>query len=420
MVKRSSLLTLCLTLLTVIASPAKVWAAPSLFGLETLKAWVDVRLVSVDGETAWLNARRYGKLRYGGDMSEPVLGEAAILWTPWLTDTLSAYVEVVHTPELEHATGINEAYLKWRPVPKSALRLSARFGQMYPPVSMEHEGTGWTTTHTITPSAINSWIAEEVLVQGLEVSAKTTLAGQQVGTTIGMFRGNDTSGTLLSYRGWALHDLRATATSKLPLPYGTSGWSQIFRRQAPVTKPIKEVDGRVGFYTRFDWHPPVPLALNFTYYNTRGNPDDFDKGQFGWATRFFNTGIRYAINARTELTTQYLCGNTEWGRWRADGVRAVDVDFRSGYVMLSRQVKRARLSIRSETFETVDYSAPSVDNNNETGHAVTVALMVPVAAHFDLNTEFLHIGSNRPARATQAVAPRQTQSQIIMALKAHF
>ncbi|MDC7683598.1 hypothetical protein PQU92_09940 [Asticcacaulis sp. BYS171W] len=406
-----------IALLGLLATPA--FADTSLFARENIKGWIDLRAVSANGEKSWLDGH-YGKLRYG-DQSKLSLGEATLIWTPRFTDTLSAYVQVVHVPEWGHETGINEAYLKWRPVPKSGLRVSARLGQMYPPVSLEHEGTGWTTTHTITPSAINAWVGEEVIVQGAELSLKQTFDDQQIGVTLGVFRGNDTSGTLLAYRGWALHDLRSTTTAKPPLPVGNAGWSQTFRRQSPFTKPLKEVDDRQGYYLRLDWRPPVPVSLNFTYFNTHGNPTDFDNGQYGWATRFFNFGAKYEVTETTDILSQVMVGNTKWGRMRTDGVRAIDADYRSAYVMVSHRFDDgARLSLRGETFETEDYSAPSLDNNNETGHAVTLAWMRPVNAHLDLNTEVLHIDSDRPARAYQGLPPQQDQTQVQVMLKVKF
>ena len=60
----------------------------------------------------------------------------------------------------------------------------------------------------ITPSAINSWIGEEVKVVGVEGTATHPLAGGRLSGTFGLFGFNDTAGTQLAFRGWALHDRR--------------------------------------------------------------------------------------------------------------------------------------------------------------------------------------------------------------------
>ena len=50
----------------------------------------------------------------------------------------------------------------FRPMRGSKIAFSARAGLMWPPVSLEHEGADWHVKDSITPSAINSWIGEEV------------------------------------------------------------------------------------------------------------------------------------------------------------------------------------------------------------------------------------------------------------------
>src|SRR4029077_2655356 len=102
---------------------------------------------------------------------------------------------------------VSQAYLSWRPTPTSATRFSARLGMYYPAVSLEHDAPVGGLTNTITPSAINSWIGEEVRVIGAEAGvAHEFEGGQRLALTLGIFGGDDTAGTLLTYRGWAMHD----------------------------------------------------------------------------------------------------------------------------------------------------------------------------------------------------------------------
>ena len=65
------------------------------------------------------------------------------------------------------------------------------------------------------------------------------LGEHQLAATGGAFGYNDTSGTLLSFRGWALHDLKATAFGHIPLPtlsFFMTG------PQAPKTRSLLEID----------------------------------------------------------------------------------------------------------------------------------------------------------------------------------
>jgi len=149
--------------------------------------------------------------------------------------------------------GVSEAYLKWKPVPTNDTRYSFRLGQMFPPISLEHDGPGWSTTRTLTPSAINSWVGEELLVDGVEAS--------------------DTAGTVLAFRGWAEHDIASASNSALPLPEGYGeGYSAVFLKQAAVSKPGVDVDGRMGYYGRLDWRPPAPVAFHISYLYNPGTP----------------------------------------------------------------------------------------------------------------------------------------------------
>jgi hypothetical protein len=400
---------------------SNVNAQTSLFRAENFKGWIDIRASATDAEDSWLNGG-YGKLRYGGDNRAKIgIAEAAIIWTPRLSNSWSAYAQLEHTPDAQQATGINEAYFKWRPVPTSSLRLSARVGQFFPPISLEHDGVGWTTPLSITPSAINSWIGEEVIVRGAEFSLKNTFAEHELGLTLGAFSSNDTAGTLLAFRGWAQGDIRAQSGQKLPLTRGAAGWRVIFDRQADYSIPLDEVDGRTGYYFRLDWRPPAPVAFNVEYYNNNGDPEIVKRGQYGWATRFYNVGMHYDVDEKTQILSQYLSGKTAMGFETSSGYRSVDIEYESAYVLISRRLDNdVRLTARADYFTTDDQSLVIIDNNNEVGHSVTFAAMKPLNAHANLSAELLSIKSVRPSRALQSNDPSQSQTLAQVALKLHF
>lgn len=68
-------------------------------------------------------------------------------------------------------------------------------------------------------------------------------------------QGNDTSGALLTFRGWALHDLRANLDGTFDLPTVPTMFAG---KQAQATRPIDKVDGRWSGYARLDYAPPKP------------------------------------------------------------------------------------------------------------------------------------------------------------------
>src|SRR5258705_9405197 len=56
----------------------------------------------------------------------------------------------------------------YRPVSTSAFRWSIKAGAFFPPISLENTEIGWTSPWTLTPSAINAWVGEELRTIGLE------------------------------------------------------------------------------------------------------------------------------------------------------------------------------------------------------------------------------------------------------------
>ncbi len=405
------------------ASAGQAHAQVDLFGPDTFKAWADVRLVAADGEKSWLD-EGFGKLRYGGE-TKLDLAQAAVQWRPRLTDTLSANIVVQDIPDIEHP-GIEEAYLKWRPLPTvtpmGVYHFTFRAGQMFPPVSMEHDGTGWTPSRTLTPSAINSWIGEEVLVEGLEASVITQAGDHVLGATVGVFSKDDTAGTLLAWRGWALDDVSSNQNSELPLPSGPQGYAALFGAyQSYESRPYDEVDHRLGYYVRADWRPPAAVAFNLEYYNNQGNPSDVRNGQWSWATQFWNLGAQYRLSDRDVLLSQYLSGGTKTGWMVDDGYRAVDVDFSSAYLLLSHDLGQgAKLSGRVDWFEASGETYQTIDNNSDKGYALTLAWLRPLTAHLDFALEGVQVWSTHPARVTEMLDPRQAQTQLQMALKLHL
>jgi len=400
-------------------------AETQLFAPENLSAWIDVRAVSADGEPSWRtvdgDGGGFGKLRYGHE-TKVDLAQAAINWKPRLADTVTAYVLAQYTPGSLTDFGVSEAYVKWKPVPTSDLRWSVRFGQMFPPVSMEHDGPGWSVSRTLTPSAINSWIGEEVLVDGLELNVRKHIAGHEFGLTGAVFTGNDTSGTILSWRGWALHDVASDRDSRLPLPSGDSqGWYKLFDdTQAAYTEPMAEVDGHVGHYLRLDWRPPMPVALNVEYYANNGDPESLRHAQWGWDTKVWNVGAQARPAAQTEILAQYMAGTTRMG-WRLSNNRwGVDTGYDAAYLLISQGLGAAKLTGRIDYFAVKDYSKRAVDDNTDKGYAATIAWMRPVSDHLDLAVEAMNVQSRHPARVTHALAARQSQVQLQVALKLHI
>ncbi len=396
-------------------------ARPEILDRLGLSASLDLRAVFADGEESWLRPDGTGKVRFGGDSNGNVkarvaLGDAHVLLKPTFGDVqLHADVHVQDQSKLRF--GLNEAWLAWKPVPTGDTRISARAGLFYPPISLEHYGEGWTTTRTLTPSAINSWVGEEVKGVGVEAKVSTTLGDHEAALTAAVFGVNDTAGTLLTFRGWALHDIMSNAYQRQPLPE-LSEFAKYLQPQ--FSTPVYELDNRPGYYVRADWRLPSRIALNAMWYDNRGNREAVDENlEWSWQTRFVNIGLSYDIDDTTQLLAQAMTGSTKMG-FRQGNDLWFDVGFTSAYALLSRDVWSGKITARGDWFEVKDHTLQSIDNNAETGWSMTAAYARPVYRGTTVILEALHVSSTRPARAVAHRAAKSAQTQLQAAIRVGF
>ncbi len=398
-------------------SPVTAEARDVPWSPDIVTASLDLRLFSADGERPWTKGG-FGKLRHGHEKGAE-LAEALVVLTPRLSDNVTLTVTTQLVPGAENPLGVTEAFVRWKPVPTSPTRYTFRLGRLFLPVSLENDGAGWTATRTLTPSAINTWIGEEGLVEGAEASVSRPIGAQRLGVTGGIFRRADTMGTVLALRGWTLHDMASTTDAALRLPDGHgTGYTTLFVRQAPYSKPGAEVDGRYGGYVRLDWQPPLPVAFNLEYVNNPGNPEIVTKGQYGWSTDFINAGLHAQLGS-AEVLAQAMAGRTKMGAVMSDGHHPADVKFDTGYLLVSHPVAAGRLTGRLDYFHVGDRSLRPIDDNTELGYAGTIAFKQALSGYCDLSAEAVRTISRRDARPTQALLPRQTQTQFQLSLKFH-
>lgn len=388
--------------------------------LDDFSGRLDVRAIAIDGERSWLKDS-FGKTRFGnGEDLEGrfVLANAALVWQPQVMDwNLAGYVHAQANPGQYNGVDLVEAFLKWKPVPESDTRFSVRGGVFFPPISLEHDGPAWTPTRTLTPSAINAWVGEEVLVLGVEGTVRTLVDEHELQLTGAVFQNNDTSGTLLTYRGWAMHDTLATMFGDFAIPDRGPAWSGFYATQAPSTEPAREIDGRFGSYLRLDWTPPGPATFNVLYYDNHGNPEVVEEGQYGWRTRFVNAGVAVDLDEDTELLAQYMNGETVMGHWMPPEGWMADVGFASAYVLVSHQFECGLLAGRVDWFEVRDRNYEWIDDNNDDGWAGTISWRTPVREWATVVAEALYIDSDHPARVDQGHEPSQQELLLQLALQ---
>jgi hypothetical protein len=156
--------------------PSGTAVAQEEFPRVNIGAVLDGRFIVTDWPTSWLNGE-LGKNRYGGENDESRelgrLSQASLLLSIGLSDSLSARVQL--SVDAEHNLvqkpawlDLVEGLITYRTIFSPHSRLRIRGGFFFPPVSMENTDPAWTSPFSITTSAINSWIGEEIRVTGVE------------------------------------------------------------------------------------------------------------------------------------------------------------------------------------------------------------------------------------------------------------
>jgi hypothetical protein len=410
--------------LLVVAALARAGAAVAIE--QTIDGQIDLRLFATDSTHVWLE-EGLDKARFGSKDEPARLGVAlldyGVRWSP----LLSSRVVVAAFDDVDKPIDATEAYLELTPVPRSAWRWRGKLGAFYPPISLENIEAGWTSLYTLSYSAIDTWVGEEIRIIGGETSVthmgQFTGSANDFGVTGGVVRNNDPLGALLAWRGWALHDRQTGLRQELPfadLPaFGPTG---SFPPQAAYEKPFTELDGRLGYYAAAHWSRLDRVRVRLLHYDNRGNAHVVRDGQWAWRTRFDHLGVQLRAGG-FDLLAQAIDGETEMDGFTRPLVLA---PFRAAYLLASRELGRHRVSVRYDRFEVDDHDRTVNDPNQESGHAWTAAWFVSPGrlgsklSGWRLGLEYLRVASDRPARRLLDEPARRTEQTWQLALQKSF
>ena len=401
-----------IALLVALMSAGPAAAQESLFGRSSLSGVVVAGPVIAGDELSWTEGG-YGKLEHEDGAFDV---DGILVWRPNISHRVGAHVSVAGQLGRGEGAGWDEAYVRLRRDPHATIGLSGRAGLFFPPASREHDGADWSTQYTLTPSAIGSWIAEEVKVAGIEATAHVPLGDRSASLTLAVFGANDTAGTLLTFRGWALHDLRATAPQTLALPPTPDLFAGL---QAPRTRPVAEIDDRLGVYGRAEASVSPALKVGALVYANGGDRVSVVDGQYAWRTRFVTLDAHWQPNADTVLIAQAMAGETEMGV-TPEGLIMAHVDYHAVYLLASRLFPAGSLSARVEAFSVDDRSFVAEDDNNERGGAFTASWAMPVSAGTEFVAESVSVWSDRPSRAQLGEDPSRLNQSARLALRTRF
>jgi hypothetical protein len=299
----------------------------------------------------------------------------------------------------------------------SSLAFSARAGLMWPSVSLEHEGADWHVKDSITPSAINSWIGEEVRPVAAEASISATAGDHKLRATAALMAANDTSGTLLTFRGWALHDRTTLAFHRQPLPPLDEPVA-FTRRHTPIrcstSAPVSQ-----AAYAKLSWQPPVPIpdrAISLRQsHQSRGRRRELE---WGWRTAFNHIGLAGDLGGGAEFKAQALQGRTRMG-YREPTERWINNRFRSAFVLLTRPFGSIQVTARTDAFDTQNRGSDVGDEYDDSGWSAMIAAKRDWT-HFTGLVELLHVSSKREDREEAGLEPRQRQTQLQAEVRMHW
>ena len=375
------------------------------WGEERVATYLDLRAAVTDGPASWTEGG-IGKTRFGdgGTDASFHLAEAGLVWRPQIHWSLSGYVHVQYDEHQSDPVGLVEGFVRYRPVPRSAWRWSGRAGVFYPPVSLEHEEEAWATEFSLTPSAINSWIGEEVKGAGLEVSVERELGDHFLSATGGLFGYNDISGVFLRYRGWGLHDVKTN--------FGGDYEVVVYPGHIGTVRPFEESDDRPGYYLRLDWSPRPGVNVYAIHWDNNADLATRTRTSRAWRTDFVNMGLDWEWTADQRVLAQAMRGSTRVGEQLLPGRHEIDLDFASAYVMWVTQMDQHTVSVRAEVFEIEDHSSAGVANWGEDGWSGLAAWRYRRENGQALSVELLHIETDRPRFASFGLDEDQSRTQL--------
>lgn len=383
---------------------------------------LDLRLATTNARQSWVNGG-LDKTRFDSSGGAVRLGQAMVRVEADVLDAVSAVVVVSASDDRKGVLDVTEAFLTWRPVPTSPWKIRVRAGAFFPASSLEvgYDSIGWTPQNTVSSSAINSWLGEELRTQGVEVNVsrmgRSSGSPHDFGVTAALFAGNDPVGSLLAWRGWSVGDRISSLSESLQLPdlpvYRAQGE---LPDQSRAIHVFREIDDRLGYYLTVNYAYAGALELAAMRYDNRGDPMVLRAGQYSWRTRFDHLSLRWRGLGQWEFAAQALTGDTLMGPG------AVHFDYSAWYVLLSHPVGPGTATLRFDRFGAQERQSDVIrtDPNSEDGRALALAYNWRITPAFSLVSEWLTVQSDRPARRLTGQATEQTERSFTAALRWHF
>jgi hypothetical protein len=308
--------------------------------------------------------------------------------------------------------GLTEAYLQLRPYPFSGYRLRVKAGAFYAPISLENRTSGWESPYTLSYSAIDSWLGEEVRTIGTEVQldwlGRRSGHDFDLGATAGVFGWNEGAGAALANGGFTLTDRQTVLGGRV----GKPGVPPV-----RASEPFHEMDGRPGIYGGVEARYLDRVVLRFLRYDNRADPTVTDAvtHTIAWNTTFNSAGLRVEGGDGWTAIYQWLQGQTSITP-QGD---TIQWPFRASYVLLAKRFGSHMLSARYDNFEVAGHSdGDSEDAGWQKGHAITLAYVFQPGPRWRYTLEWLRVQSTSYNREDYDEGlPTASQTQVQLAIR---
>ena len=351
---------------------------------------VNLRAVSSNSTLSRLNGE-YGKLRFDGQHDGVQLGYLRFGYRADPTPTLRFVAEgVAYGDQDVNALDLTESYADWRPIPSAAWRSRIKVGAFYPEISLENRMRGWRSPYTLTNSAINTWIGEELRTIGAEYSldwlGRANGHSVDISFNAALFGWNDTAGTVIAQRGWGLHDRQDTLFGR-------------FSNRGPpdshLTVFYDDLDKRAGFHAGITANYRGLLELHTLHYDNRANlavvaPKLNDTT---WLTYFDSLGLRWTPTADWTLISQWLHGRT----YASDTPPGNAWSYDSEFMLASWKRGAMRYSARYDRFASEQTSSNFYHQIHfflgDRGHGWTLATERHINDHWSIMLEGVAVTS---------------------------
>jgi hypothetical protein len=372
-------------------------------------ASLDLRMVYADAPASFADGG-LGILRYGNEGNGLQLGRARLAVSQDIGDLLTFKADVSAWGQHDkNPLDVTEAYFQLHPYPFGDWRTRLKVGAFYAPLSLENRAAGWESPYTLSFSALDSWVAQELRTIGAEFKLEWlgTHSGHDfdVGAAVGVFGWNQGAGTALAMSGFTLNDWQGSLFGRVGRPSGIAG----------AIEEYHQFDNRAGSYVGLDAHYLDRVALEALHYDNRANPaaGDAFTNSYAWRTRFNTVGLRAEDELGWTAIVQWMAGDTYV---EPDEVGLLEWNYVTRYLLVSRRLGRQTLTARYDDFRVSGRQAFPI--GDQAGHALTLAWRFEPDERWRFTLEWVRARDYATNRAIFAgAAPFATESNVQLAIR---